>query len=87
VVVVILCVVAPVDQVYVPPPALGVAVKVVVAPEQIVSLFTATVGAGVTVTVPVPVPGVQPDPKEYVTIYVPAVVAVMDEVVAPVDHA
>jgi hypothetical protein len=59
-----LCVVAPVDHRYVPPLALGVAVNVIVAPEQIVSLFTVTVGAGVTATVPVPMPGVQPTPKE-----------------------
>jgi hypothetical protein len=43
---------------------LGVAVKVVVSPEQIVSLFTVTVGVGVTVIVPVPVPEVQPAPTE-----------------------
>jgi hypothetical protein len=44
---------------YVPPAAEGVAVSVVFPPEQMVSLFTVTVGAGVTVTVPDPVAGVQ----------------------------
>jgi hypothetical protein len=56
-------VVAPVDHAYVPPACDGVAVKVVVSPEQIVSEFTVTVGAGFTVTVPVSVAGVHP-PKE-----------------------
>ena len=65
----ILWVVSPLfDHRYVPPPELGVAVKVTVVPAQVVILFTLTVGAGVTVTAPVPMPGVQPDPTEYVTV-------------------
>ena len=56
---VIVLVVAPVDHKNVPPIWEAVAFKFVVSPEQIVALFTVTVGAGVTVTVPEEVAGVQ----------------------------
>ena len=53
---VIVCVVCPPgDQENVPPPTDGVAVRVILCPEQIVEELTVTVGNGFTVTVPVPV--------------------------------
>jgi hypothetical protein len=79
-------VVAPVLQSYViaPVPPLGVAVNVVGnVLEHAVGLFTETVGFGSTVNVPVPDP-VQPFVSVTVTEYVPAVLVLIVEVVAPV---
>ena len=87
--VLIVDVVAPVLQAYVtaPVPPLGVAVSVagsVLAHTS--TLPTDTVGFGSTVNVPVPDP-VQPFVSVTVTEYVPAVLAPMDDVVAPVLQA
>ena len=79
-------VVAPVLQSYViaPVPPLGVAVSVEGKElEQAVRLLTETVGFGSTVSVPVPDP-VQPFVSVTVTEYVPAVLVLIVEVVAPV---
>jgi hypothetical protein len=89
VLVLIVDVVAPVLQAYVtaPVPPLGVAVSVagsVLAHTS--TLPTDTVGFGSTVNVPVPDP-VQPFVSVTVTEYVPAVLAPMDDVVAPVLQA
>jgi hypothetical protein len=86
VLVLIVEVVAPVLQSYVtaPVPPLGVAVSVAgSALEQTVGLLTETVGFGSTVSVPVPDP-VQPFVSVTVTEYVPAVLVLIVEVVAPV---
>ena len=61
------------------------AVRVAVAPEQIVALFTVGEGSAFTVTVPAAV-AVQPAALVAVTVYVPAVVVVIAVVVAPVLH-
>ena len=89
VLVLIVDVVAPVLQSYVtaPVPPLGVAVRVAgneLAHE--VGLFTETVGLGSTVSVPVPEP-VQPFVSVTVTVYVPAVLVLIVEVVAPLLQA
>jgi hypothetical protein len=81
-------VVAPVlhANVFDPVPPDGVAVKVagtVLAHTS--GLLTDTVGFGLTVSVPEPEP-VQPFVSVAVTEYVPAVVVLMVEVVAPVLH-
>ena len=62
-----------------------VAVRVAVAPEHIVALFTVGVGNAFTVTVPEAV-AVQPAALVAVTVYVPAVEVVIDVVTAPVLH-
>ena len=54
--------------------------------EQTVGLLTETVGLGSIVSVPVPDP-VQPFVSVTVTLYVPAVLVLIVEVVAPVLHA
>lgn len=77
-----LAVVAPVLQVYVPPP---VAVSVAGVPEQITPLFTVATGLAAIVTVPLAV-AVQLPILVAVTVYVPAVVVVILAVVAPVLH-
>ena len=87
--VLIVDVVAPVLQSYVtaPVPPLGVAVKVEGSVlEHAVGLLTDTVGFGSTVSVPVPDP-VQPFVSVTVTEYVPAVLVLIVEVVAPVLQA
>ena len=86
VLVLIVEVVAPVlhANVAAPVPPEGVAVKVagsVLA--QTSGLLTETVGFGFTVNVPVPEP-VQPFVSVAVTLYVPAVLVLIVEVVAPV---
>ena len=58
--IVIVDVVAPVDQLYVPPVWSTTAVKVLFWPEQIVKDWTETVGAGFTVIVVVAIVGLQP---------------------------
>jgi hypothetical protein len=60
---IILDVVAPVDQLYVPPLCDGEAVIVAEEPAQIVGLLVVSVGMGLTVTVPEDVVGEQV-PKE-----------------------
>ena len=82
-------VVAPVlqENVFAPVPPAGVAVKVagsVLA--QTSGLLTETVGFGSTVKLPEPEP-VQPLVSVTVTLYVPAVLVLMVDVVAPVLHA
>jgi hypothetical protein len=89
VLVLIVDVVAPVLQEYVtaPVPPLGVAVNVagkVLAHTS--GLLTETVGFGSTVNVPEPVP-VHPFVSVTVTVYVPAVLVLIVDVVAPVLHA
>ena len=79
----IAAVIAPVLHEYEVPP---VAVRVAVAPEQIVGLFTVGVGSVLTVTVPEAV-AVHPYELVTVTVYVPAVLVVIAAVVAPVLHA
>ena len=89
VLVLIVDVVAPVLQSYVtaPVPPLGVAVSVAGnVLEQTVGLLTATVGFGWTVRVPVLDP-VQPFESVTVTLYVPAMLVLIVDVVAPVLHA
>jgi hypothetical protein len=54
--------------------------------EQAVGLLTDTVGLGSTVSVPVPDP-VQPFVSVTVTLYVPAVLVLIVDVVAPVLQA
>ena len=81
-------VVAPVlhENVAAPVPPAGVAVKVagnVLAHTS--GLLTETVGFGFTVNVPEPEP-VQPFVSVTVTLYVPAVLSLIVEVVAPVLH-
>ena len=80
--VVIEVVVALVLHTYVAPP---VAVSVAVALEQIVGLLTVGVGSAFTVTV-LATEAVQPFTLVAVTVYVPAVVVVIDVVDAPVLH-
>ena len=58
--------VAPVDQIYVPPLCDGVAVIVAEEPEHIVGLLIVSVGIGLTTTVPEDRAG-EHDPNEYVT--------------------
>ena len=85
----IVIVVAPVLQAYVtaPVPPLGVAVRVAGNElEHAVGLLTETVGFGSTVSVPVPDP-VQPFVSVTVTLYVPAVLVLIVDDVAPVLHA
>ena len=89
VLVLIVEVVAPVLQakVFAPVPPEGVAVKVAGSELAHTSgLLTETVGFGSTVRVPEPEP-VQPFVSVTVTLYVPAVLVLMVEVVAPVLHA
>src|SRR5207247_282162 len=70
-----------------PVPPLGVAVKVAgSALAHASTLATDTVGFGSTVSVPVFVP-VHPFVSVTVTVYVPAVLVLIVEVVAPVLHA
>jgi hypothetical protein len=88
VLVLIVDVVAPVLQAYVtaPVPPLGVAVKVAGRVlEHTSTLPTATVGFGLIVKVPVPEP-VHPFVSVTVTEYVPAVLVLIVDVVAPVLH-
>ncbi len=87
--VLIVDVVAPVlhAKVDAPVPPLGVAVSVVGnVLEHTVGLLTDTVGLGSTVSVPVPDP-VHPFVSVTVTLYVPAVLVLIVDVVAPVLHA
>jgi hypothetical protein len=87
--VLIVDVVAPVLQSYVtaPVPPLGVAVRVAGnVLEHAVGLLTETVGFGSIVTVPEPEP-VQPFVSVTVTEYVPALLVLIVDVVAPVLHA
>jgi hypothetical protein len=88
VVVLIVEVVAPVlhANVFDPVPLAGVAVKVAATPPQTAGLFTETVGFGSTVRVPEPEP-VQPFVSVTVTLYVPPVLVLIVDVVAPVLHA
>ena len=82
-------VVAPVLQanVFEPVPPAGVAVKVAGrVPAHTSGLFTDTVGFGLTVSVPELEP-VQPFVSVTVTEYVPAVLVLIVEVVAPVLQA
>src|SRR5260221_655426 len=82
-------VVAPVlhSKVVEPVPPAGVAVSVEGrALAHTSGLFTVTVGFGLTVRVPEPEP-VQPFVSVTVTLYVPAVLVLIVEVVAPVLHA
>ncbi len=88
VLVLIVDVVAPVLQakVFEPVPLAGVAVSVAgSALEQTSGLLTETVGFGLTVNVPELEP-VQPLVSVTVTEYVPAVLVLIVEVVAPVLH-
>jgi hypothetical protein len=88
VLVLIVDVVAPVLHKNVAPAAcapLGVAVRVAEFPEHASGLLTETVGFGLTVRVPVLEP-VQPFVSVTVTLYVPAVLVLIVEVVAPVLH-
>ena len=81
-------VVAPLLHAYVtvPVPPAGVAVSVAGSVlEQTSGLFTETVGFGFTVRFPEPEP-VQPFVSVTVTLYVPAVLSLIVEVVAPVLH-
>ena len=55
-----LCVLLPLLQVYVPPGTVGVAVRVAVCPLHIVRLFTVTLGVGLTITVPFTLAATQP---------------------------
>src|SRR5260221_1114770 len=73
-------------KVFEPVPPAGVAVSAAELPEHASGLLTETVGFGLTVSVPVPEP-VQPFVSVTVTEYVPAVLVLMVEVVAPVLHA
>jgi hypothetical protein len=59
-----LCVLLPLLQLYVPPGTVGVAVNVAVCPLQIVTLFTVTLGVGFTVTVEVTAAAEHPDGEE-----------------------
>jgi hypothetical protein len=88
VLVLIVEVVAPVLHEYEYPgvPELADAVSVAAVPGQTLSFATETVGFGSTVRVPVPEP-VQPFVSVTVTLYVPAVLVLIVEVVAPVLHA
>src|SRR5258708_1990479 len=76
--------IAPRSAVAIPP--LGVAVSVAELPLQTSGLLTETLRFGLTVKVPVPEP-VQPFVSVTVTLYVPAVLVLIVEVVAPVLHA
>ncbi len=80
-------VVAPVlqENVAEPVPPLGVAVSAAELPEHASLLFTETVGFGSDVRVPEPDP-VQPFVSVTVTEYVPAVLVLIVDVVAPVLH-
>ena len=87
--VLIVDVVAPVlhAKLFAPVPPDGVAVSVVGSALAQTSTFAIeTVGFGSTVSVPEPEP-VQPFVSVTVTLYVPAVLVLMVEVVAPVLHA
>jgi hypothetical protein len=88
VLVLIVEVVAPVLQAndFAPVPPAGVAVSVAGSVLAQTSTFAIeTVGFGFTVSVPVPEP-VQPLVSVAVTLYVPAVLTLIVEVVAPVLH-
>ena len=67
-------------------PPVTVAVNAADVPLQTAAEFTITVGRALTVSVPEPVP-VQPFESVAVTLYVPPVLALIDDVVAPVLQA